>query len=210
MRDVIIEPLLAGLSTGLFCCTTCVPFLAPYLAAEQRTGQALVRVMIEFIGGRLIGYVLFGAVVGILGEWMDDAMFNRVSTISMLLLALVMLLYAAGLARPSWSFCAHTGRLRTRTPLVMGFLMGVNVCPPFLLSIAYVFTLHSAAKGIVYFLVFFAATTLYFLPLFFLGLLGRMTEFRAVARVSAWLVGLLFLGYGLHALARGLPVVHTP
>jgi sulfite exporter TauE/SafE len=210
MRDVIIEPLLAGLSTGLFCCATCVPFLAPYLAAEQRGGRALFRVMLEFIGGRLAGYVLFGTAIGLIGEWADNAIFNRVSTVSMILLAAVMVLYAAGLLRPTSTLCAHTGLLRSRTPLVLGFLMGVNVCPPFLLSITYVFTLHSALKGAVYFLVFFAATTLYFLPLFFLGLLGKMKEFRAVARVSALLVGLLFLVYGVYAFARGEPVVHAP
>jgi sulfite exporter TauE/SafE len=74
--------------------------------------------------------------------------------------------------------------------------------------VAYVFTLHSLFKGIIYFLVFFAATTVYFLPLFFLGFLGKLNEFRAVARVSAVLVGLLFLVYGLYAIIRGIRVTH--
>jgi sulfite exporter TauE/SafE len=86
----------------------------------------------------------------------------------------------------------------------------VNICPPFLISVAYVFTLHSMVKGIVYFLVFFAATTVYFLPLFFLGFLGKLNEFRAVARVSAVLVGLLFMAYGVYAISRGILVVHSP
>ena len=32
----LLEPLLAGLSTGLFCCFSCVPVLAPVFAAEAR------------------------------------------------------------------------------------------------------------------------------------------------------------------------------
>ena len=99
---------------------------------------------------------------------------------------------------------------RRRIPLLMGFLMGVNICPPFLISVAYVFTLHSMFKGIVYFLVFFAATTLYFLPLFFFGFLSKLNEFRAVARVSAVLVGLLFIAYGIYAFSSGSLMVHSP
>ena len=82
-------------------------------------------------------------------------------------------------------------------PTTLGFLMGINVCPPFLLSLAYVFTLHSMAKGLVYFLVFFCATSLYFVPLLFVGWLGRMKEFRWAARASALAVGILFLVYGI-------------
>ena len=74
--------------------------------------------------------------------------------------------------------------------------MGLNVCPPFLMSAAYVLTLHSLLKGLVYFLLFFCATTVYMVPLLFAGLLGRMAEFRWAARIAALAVGVLFLVYG--------------
>ena len=82
-------------------------------------------------------------------------------------------------------------------PLTLGLLTGFNACPPFLLSLAYVFALHSTWKGLVYFLVFFCATTVYMLPLLAVGLLGRMAEFRLAARFSALAVGLLFMVYGI-------------
>ncbi|MFH0952942.1 MAG: sulfite exporter TauE/SafE family protein [Verrucomicrobiota bacterium] len=209
MNEVILQPLLAGLSTGLFCSTYCLPFIAPYLVAERRSARATAKVLLEFILGRLGGYVLFGAVVGYLGQRLDSRVFNLVSIGSLVLLSGLLLLYAADLVKPQRSLCLNRRWIGRKTPLLMGFLMGVNICPPFLLSVAYVFTLHSMVKGVAYFLVFFAATTLYFLPMFFLGFLGRMNEFRAVARVSALMVGVLFLAYGVYAIARGTLVMHS-
>jgi sulfite exporter TauE/SafE len=210
MRDVIVEPLLAGLSMGFFCTTSCLPFVAPYLVAEQRDARATAGILFQFILGRLGGYVLMGALFGYLGERLTGTAFNLFSIASLVLLSFLLILYAVGLMKPSWSMCGMNSWPRRRMPWLMGFLMGVNICPPFLLSVAYVFSLHSLIKGIVYFLVFFGATTVYFLPLFFLGLLGKLHEFRVVARVSAVLAGLLFTAYGFYAIGRGIRVTHWP
>ena len=210
VREIIIQPLLAGLSMGLFCATTCLPFIAPYLVAEQRNARGTAGALIQFILGRLVGYVLFGALFGWLGERLTGAAFNLFTLISLILLSVLLIFYAVGLMKPSWALCGMTAWPRRRVPLLMGFLMGVNICPPFLMSVAYVFTLHSTFKGIVYFLVFFVATTLYFLPLFFLGFLSKLHEFRVVARISAVLVGLLFVADGIYAICHGAGGMHWP
>lgn len=196
-QDVILEPLLAGFSAGLFCCVSCYPVLAPVFAAEERKAPALVRVWLQFLLGRLAGYVLFGAVIGGLGERFDAAWLTALASVAMMAMALLLASYAVGFWKPSWSVCAAETRRGAVAPLTLGFLTGLNVCPPFLMSVAYVFALHSLLKGIVYFLVFFCATTVYLLPLLFVGLLGRMKEFRLAARISALAVGVLFFIYGI-------------
>jgi len=209
MGDTVIEALLAGFSTGLFCGTTCLPFMAPYLVAENRGFSSTALIWLQFMLGRLGGYILFGALFGYLGQKITQSGFNLISVACMMLMSLVLLLYAVGLFKPKWDFCLGHAPLKKKVPVVMGFLMGVNICPPFLMSAAYVFTLHSTLKGIVYFLIFFAATSVYFLPMIFLGFLGRMNEFRFVARASAIAVGILFTVYGIFAISRGLLVIHT-
>ena len=84
----------------------------------------------------------------------------------------------------------------------MGFLMGINLCPPFLLSITYVFSKQSALYGMVYFALFFLASSVYFLPVVFLGLAARAREFRKVARASGFLVTGIFFIYGIYSLIR--------
>ena len=196
-KDVILEPLLAGFSTGLFCCVSCYPFLLPVFAAEERNAFQTLQVWLQFLLGRLAGYVLFGAAIGWLGERFAATWLDSITTVGMMLMALVLIFYAVGFRRPAWSFCAAGTRRGAAAPLLLGCFLGLHICPPFLMSVAYVFTLHSMAKGIVYFLVFFCATSVYLLPLLFVGLLGRLPEFRLAARISALAVGGLFFIYGI-------------
>ncbi len=210
MIEIVIQAFLAGLSMGLFCSFSCFPFMAPLFVAERRNFSATIRVFLEFMGGRLAGYVAIGALFGYLGERLDQSAFNIISIGSLLVLSWVLILYGLGLIKQRFDFCARLGLSKRRTPLLMGLLMGINLCPPFILSVAYVFTFHSALRGIVYFLVFFVATTLYLIPVIFLGWLGRMNEFRLIARISAVLVGVIFSIYGIAAIVHGRVLLHMP
>ena len=82
----------------------------------------------------------------------------------------------------------------------MGFFMGINLCPPFLLSVTYVFSRHSALYGMAYFSLFFLASSIYFLPMVFVGLASRAKEFRTVARASGFLVAGIFFIYGIYSI----------
>lgn len=208
MQDVIIQPFLLGLSVGIFCFTYCVPFIAPYLVAEERKFKKNLSVILKYIGGRFIGYVLFGAIFGYLGERINNSTVNLILIISLAVLSLFLIFYSLGFLKPNWSLCSAK-LFRNKSPYVMGFLMGVNICPPFLMSLAYIFTLHSSMKGIIYFCFFFLGTTLYFLPLIFLGFLGKMKEFRLIGRISGLIVGVVFFIYAIYYIIRGQIIFHN-
>jgi sulfite exporter TauE/SafE len=210
MTDIIIQPFLLGISVGIFCFTYCVPFIAPYLVSEERKLSKNFKVILEFIFGRLGGYLIFGAIFGYLGEKISNQTVNLILIISLIILSFFLIIYALGFLKPKGIFCsAKYIKFREKSPILMGFLMGINICPPFLMSLAYVFTLHSALKGMIYFLMFFIGTTLYFLPVTFLGYLGKMKEFRLVARIAGLIVGFAFLVYGIYYIIRGLSVFHV-
>lgn len=207
MREVLIQPFLLGLSVGIFCFTYCVPFIAPYIVAENRKIKRNFGMILKFIFGRFGGYILFGAIFGYVGGKINIPAVNLILVISLMVLSLFLIIYALGFLKPKWSWCS--GKFfREKSPLLMGFFMGINICPPFLMSLAYVFTLHSAVKGIVYFIMFFLGTSLYLLPLVFLGLLGKMREFRLIARISALIVGIVFLIYGIYYISKGIMIFH--
>jgi len=71
----------------------------------------------------------------------------------------------------------------------MGFLMGIKICPPVLMALMQIFTLHNFFSGAIFFIFFFLGTTVYFLPLSFLGFLNEFKEFQLVGRLSALIVG---------------------
>lgn len=207
MNDFIVQPLLLGFSVGLFCSTQCLPFAVPFMISEERSWRKNFKATLEFVAGRLGGYILFGAIFGYLGEKISGFAVDILINISLAILSVILIVYALGLLKDKGFFCsARFAQLRTKTPLLLGFFMGINVCPPFLMSLAYVFALHSAPKGIIYFFMFFLGTTVYFLPLIFIGLLGKMREFRLVARLSGLVVGFAFLIYSLYYIIRSLSV----
>ncbi len=209
MDEYIISPFLAGLSVGLFCLGYCVPFVAPFMVAEGRSGKKDVSVILKFIFGRFLGYVLFGAVVGFVGERFQGDMMNFAMSAAMMVLSLTIIIYGLGLLNAGrFKFCAAISKQAGGFPLLMGFLMGFNLCPPFLMSVFYVATLHSVLKGVVYFIFFFIGTSLYFLPLFFLTFLNRLKEFQLVGRISAIVVGALFFIYSVYNMLKGSGVAH--
>jgi len=65
--ELILQPILAGLSVGAFCLTYCFPFMGVLFAAEERTSRKNLLILAELLAGRLAGYLCFGLAVGYLG-----------------------------------------------------------------------------------------------------------------------------------------------
>ncbi len=196
----ILQPVLAGLSVGAFCLTTCIPFMGSFLVAEERSLRTSAWEVLKFLSGRLVGYLCFGLIVGYLGEKFDSRWLRLATALSFILLSVILFGYLRGLIRYEKVFCPPTSLLKDQSPLLMGFFMGINLCPPFLLSVTYIFSQHSAFYGVFYFALFFLSSSIYFLPLVFVGLLAKTGEFRSVARLSGFLVSGIFFVYGIYSL----------
>ena len=196
---MLFQPLLTGLSTGAFCVGYCYPFVAPYLIAEERSGAESLSLVLKFLAGRFLGYVLFGGLAGLLGRWLDNEKIQAANSMALVVLSVILFAYLIGIAKQKETGCVKAAR--GRTPLVMGFLLGVNVCPPFLLSLGYVFSHKSPVYGIIYFTLFFISSSVYFLPFFLTSWLSRMREMRFAARVSGFVSAAIFIAYAVHALA---------
>ena len=201
-KSLLIQPLVAGLSVGAFCLTRCFPFMAPLVAAEDRPLHRNLFIVLEFLTGRLAGYLCFGILAGWLGERFGSRWLKLGTDLSFILLSIVLVFYLLGLIREQGLFCRASTFFRTRSPALMGFLMGINICPPFLLSVLYVFAQKSPFYGMVYFALFFLASSVYFLPMIFIGMLASTRDFRKIARWSGFLTAFLFFSYGIYSLLR--------
>jgi len=195
---MILNGFLLGLSTGLFCISYCLPIYAPILLAESRTKKQTWFVFVKFTLGRFIAYILFGAVVGFLGSKISNSIFSTIITIAVIILSCLLILYALGFALPKAKFCKLFKKVKP--PFLFGFLTGINVCPPFLLAMAYTFKSGDILGGIFFFASFFVATTLYIAPFTFLGYLSKTKLLTQIARVAAFVVGLIFLVIGLNSI----------
>ena len=197
----IIKPVLAGLSVGAFCMSYCFPFLATFIASENRVANRNLALIIYFMLGRFFGYAAFGLVFGFLGEQLKSPFLTLITNLSLILVSIVMILHITGLLKQKDNMCLAS-KFQNRNAVIMGFLMGVNICPPFLLSLAYVVSLNDILKSMLYFVIFFFASSVYFLPMVFVGMLAKIKELQDTARVSGIMAACVFIIYGGYSIIK--------
>lgn len=195
---MIWQGFLLGLSTGVFCLGYCAPVFVPYVLAEARPRLGVNLGLVgQFLLGRLAAYTLFGLAAGYLGVWVGGSLPRWMITLSLVVLSLLLILYALAQNLPRPGLCRFVRGHSSRMPTVLGFLTGINPCPPFLLATASVFEGADPLGGVLLFVAFFVGTSLYMLPLAFVGLLSRYEQIREVARLTAIIVGVVFLLIGI-------------
>ncbi len=188
-----------GLATGPFCLGICAPVLIPYFLAEGKTGWwDNVKIVGEFLLGRFAAYLCVGALIGWAGGLVQLHLNFRVLPGAVGLCSILMLVYALSKVPFPGNFCrVFQGRWRVlRMPLLLGFLMGINICPPFLVALSRVLELGRVAEGTVFFTGFFAGTSLFVLPV--LGM-SPFTRSARVQRVGVLVTVLVALWFLLHA-----------
>jgi hypothetical protein len=198
----MMRALVLGLAVGPTCLAYCAPALAPYLLAEGKTVRASAAALGQFLLGRLCGYLLFAVLVW----WFHELVLQRVgggkATAGIVFLGLAGLLAWYGL-RPHSPACVaqSVGARSTKAtclpmllPASMGFLTGVNLCPPFLVALAEAARVESLAESVGFFLAFFLGTAVYFLPAPLLGALGRAPALKTAGRLAT-LVMAVYYGY---------------
>jgi hypothetical protein len=202
----LAEPALLGFSSGLMCLAACGPVLLPWLVTAGAGPRGTSVLLGQFLAGRLAGYLVFATLAWALGL----ALPLPVSA-NAVLFGAVHLALAAALAwvvlstlRPRPEVCpgglsaarsrALAGRLRGLGPAALGFLTGLNLCPPFLVAGVRAAQRHSLSGALEFFLLFFAGTLVWFLPFLGVGAVRRFTGLRLVARFTTGLVA-AYYGY---------------
>ena len=76
----------------------------------------------------------------------------------------------------------------------------MNLCPPFVMALAAAMDAGGVLRSVVFFLVFFLATSIYLVPLLFAGGVTHFRVVRVAARVMAVVAGLYFIGLAARVL----------
>jgi hypothetical protein len=229
----VLQGFLLGLAVGPTCLAYCVPLVVPYLLGQGRTVRASALAVAQFLGGRLCGYLAFAILAWLVHEMLRHGTSGRLEAVAGggVDLGLAGLLTWYGLAAPRapcavhWfaagpekgtvPICAKHPQGRSGkwglspfpgpvvVPAAMGFLTGLNLCPPFLAAFTGAVRTESLPQSLAFFAFFFLGTSVFFLPLPFLGALRRFSALRTIGRLTA-LVMAAYYGYaGIKFLALG-------
>jgi len=198
------EAVLLGLTSGPACLASCGPVLLPWLAAENAPLARTAHLLGLYLGGRFAAYLVFGLVAGLAGAvappdaWWHTTLFG----VANLGVAALLARYAVRLRpAPVEANCRHAcdgcpavrRRWSQLGPVSLGLVTGLNLCPPFIAATARAAEGGSFAYALLFFVFFFAGTSIWFLPVPALGLFRRAGSFVLVARIT---MGLLAVYYG--------------
>lgn len=200
-----------GLANGTSCLALCAPVLIPFLLSEGKGVGHNLLTLVKFLGGRLLGYALFGVAAWAAGGLLLSAGGVQVLLVGGTYIGLSVLLLAAVFRRkPAARACALSqaqARFRRWPALIpagMGLMAGLKLCPPLLLAFTDAARSGALGSSLLLFLTFFLGTSLYFLPLPLLGAFTRMPDLRIVGRFAAAIVALYYLASGVLLFAGGV------
>jgi sulfite exporter TauE/SafE len=205
MKD-LLNALLLGLSSGAGCLGVCAPFLVPFLISEHRKTAGNAKIVIEYLAGRLIAYIIVGAAAGLAGEYSGQFRISpKVYGALMIIAAVLMFFYSSGIIFEGFEKATaffQSFKISRRLPLVAGLVSGINFCPPMVAAFSYTITLKSVAGSVLYFMVFFIATSLYFLPFIFSSMVTKFERVRNAGEIAGVLVSVWFLIYGVYLIVK--------
>jgi sulfite exporter TauE/SafE len=201
----VIQGFILGLANGVTCTLSCAPVLLPFLVGEGYGWRRNALAIARFLFGRLAGYLLFGVLA-----WAGGSLVTGHPAVQGLGFGLATVILAAMLMvygfRPPRAPCAAGGPVAQRLekwvhpallPILFGFLTGVNLCAPFLLALTQAIATGTLIGSVLFFLAFFAGTSVYMVPLGFSSLLWRWPAVQIVGRLAAGVVGAFYLYKGV-------------
>jgi sulfite exporter TauE/SafE len=203
---------LLGLANGTSCLALCAPVLIPFLLSKGDNVRHNLMTLLQFLGGRLGGYLLFSLLAWAVGGLLLNAGGSQALLVGGTYVGLSVLLLVAVFRQqnPTRGACTlPQARTRFRrwpalVPASMGLLAGLKVCPPLLLAFTDAASTGTLGGSLLLFVTFFLGTALYFLPLPLLGVFTRLPDLRIVGKFAAVIVALYYLFSGILLFAGGI------
>lgn len=203
MGQLFGEGFFLGISIGMTCLATCLPVIFPYLLRDKRRTFKSLIVVLWFLLGRFIGYIIFGALAGALGGDVPDNLRRIITAVAFIALGGFLIQQAFKKSSIGGACPAKKWGKGVSHPLLLGLLLGLSPCPAFLLAVSRAVEAGGALSGMILFAGFFFGTSVFFLPMGFIGELARFKFFRWLSHAAALLVGLWFIFNGILNIAEG-------
>ncbi len=201
MIRTLIEGFLLGLSTGTICLVTCTPIYLPYLLTEKRQLKKSLIAVFQISVGRFFSYAAFGAAAGFTGSKIAGIDRSFYASIAYILLSVYLVLTTIRTHKKHHSCSIPKYTRFTRNAILLGVLTGLNFCPSFLIALSKSIDLGGIMAGTLLFTGFFFGTSVFLIPLAFVGLLTKVRNMTNLARVASVIIAVWFLysgGIGLY------------
>ncbi len=196
MFSHLSEGFALGISLGATCFLTCGPVVLSFLLRREHSLASSFLTLAQILIGRFVGYSLVGVLAGALGGMIPESVRVPLGLGSIVVLG-AMLVYYGVKGGAVERGCPVKGFKRYAThPILLGFLTGLEVCPPFILAAMRAATSGGAIAGFTLFIGFFAGTSIFMLPIAFFGVASSFKGVRVFGAIASVIVGMWFVAQG--------------
>lgn len=194
-----------GLSSGGYCLASCIPVFVPYILSEDKKTKWNFICLSKFMLGRLLGYILFALLAWITGNFIIKQSHYKeiIFALSYIFLSFTLILYTFSKSHRVCNikyfnkiFNRSNSKTSFTTVLLLGFLTGINVCPPFILAFSDAAFFTNILSSILYFIAFFVGTTVYFIPIPFIGVL-KGNQVKLIGQMCSLIIGVFYMYSGI-------------
>ncbi|MBT7469769.1 MAG: sulfite exporter TauE/SafE family protein [Candidatus Cloacimonetes bacterium] len=200
MFETLLNGAALGLATGTSCLATCSPIYLPYLISEDRKLSKSLLAVMEISAGRFVSYLAFGALAGFAGAKIATTNREIFTSIAYILLSIYLVFSAVRTDRKSKGCNIPKMTKFTQNGIFLGILTGINFCPSFLIALSKAVDLGGVTSGMMLFLGFFFGTSVFLIPLAFIGQLSKVSIIKTVAQYASILVAIWFTFAGVNGL----------
>ncbi|PVX26497.1 MAG: hypothetical protein CW716_05830 [Candidatus Bathyarchaeum sp.] len=218
--EQISNPYLASLALGLLygftvCTSSCLPYLASYIAGIKAGFRKGVTVTAIYNTGRIAAYAVIGTIAGLLRTLVDEAFFETYQTIFSAIFAIAVIAIGVSIffKKSSCNTCVpenvepQSGLEGFRQKFdvrafFMGFTKGFVLCPPLVAFLLYALTNYQANSTVL--AVLFGLGTALSPMLILAAVVGWLLEKAPLFRKWTSILGavaLILLGVSILALA---------
>jgi len=201
-----------GLASGTVCLAYCSPVIVPYMLGEGQSIKSNYFGLAGFLMGRLAGYLVFAVIAWMIGLLITkhQAYLEIFLGLSYIILAVLLVYYCFGRLKNRCAvehfkgiFSGFWASHRFFLPVSFGFFTGFNLCPPFLLAFTSATSGHTLGSALIFFSFFFLGTSVFFLPVPFIGIWKRNQVLTNVGKMAAGIIGSYYFLRGIMILIGG-------
>ncbi len=207
-----MEGFILGLANGTVCAVYCIPALASYILREGKKTKQNFLILSQFMTGRFIGYLLFSLLAWIISItlFQDSKFKDLFFGVAYVVLSVLLIYYSVNgpsstctVKSYGTSITKIGGLFPSLLPLAIGFIAGLNICPPFLLAFTRASATGTLSGSMLFFVMFFLGTSIYFIPVPLLGILNRYVKLRTVGKYSVYAMSFFYLMLGTMMVVKG-------
>ncbi|MFH1511100.1 MAG: sulfite exporter TauE/SafE family protein [Candidatus Woesearchaeota archaeon] len=191
MPYILVESFMLGIIYGFGPCTlSCAPILVPIVMSTSKgMRQGLFQTLL-FSLGRIIVYIILGAIMGAIGKSFNLYLPNWLIGILLALLGVSLILDVQ-----KKCFIKNIRLTGSHMAFVAGIIMGISPCAPLLAALALAVSSKSSILGATVALVFGIGTLLS--PILLIGLVsGKWASIKEFGQINRYIAGSFLIVIG--------------